>query len=333
MILIYFHSPMDSVKILIAGAGPAGLSCAYHASIKGYKVHLFEKRSSLAWKPCGEAIPDEALKYVPVTSRSFILNRIVRCRFTSRWETVKILEGAASGYVIDKKAFLEELLGIVELEGCKVSLNTRAKPSDAISYDLVVDATGHERALALRMGIDYSGYKLIPACQLYCKGQGPAEDEIWVEIVPYGYIWVFPRGGIYNAGIGGFSNPTVLRRLLLSRLDEAGLKPLTKPRFSALSVGGVVKTLRSGKLIVIGEAAGMVMPSVGEGIRYALYSGKICLENYRQSWNVKYGSRFRRAKTLLKTLLSLPGHTRVLMMKYAPTFILKLFYQGALSDS
>ncbi len=324
---------MTSVKILIAGAGPAGLSCAYHASVKGYNVHLVEKRGSLAWKPCGEAIPVEALRYIPVASRNFILNHIVRCRLTSRWKTVKILKGAASGYIIDKKALLEELLSVVESEGCKVSLNMRAKPSNIVDYDLVVDATGHERALALRMGIDYSGYRLIPACQLYCKGWGPEEDEIWVEIVPYGYIWVFPRGGLYNAGIGGFSNPSVLRRLLLSRLEEAGLKPVSKLRFSAISVGGVVKTLRSGKLIVIGEAAGMVMPSVGEGIRYALYSGKICLENYRQNWDAKYGYRFRRTQALLKMLLLLPGKFRVSAMRYAPTFILKLFYQGGLGGS
>ncbi len=323
---------MNSGKILVAGAGPAGLSCAYNASIKGYKVHLLEKRGTLAYKPCGGAVPEEAFKYIPFAGKKFILNRIVRCRLTIRWKTVKIIEGETSGYIIDKRTLLEELLCAAEAEGCKVSLNKRAKPSMAEDYDLVVDATGHERALALQMGVDYSGYKLIPACQLYCRGQGPDEDEIWVEIVAYGYLWVFPHGGVYNAGIGGFSSPTILRRILLSRLEEAGLKPLSKPRFSALSVGGVIKTLKAGRLIIIGEAAGMVMPSVGEGIRYALYSGKICLRDYRERWEAEYGSRFRKAQMLLKMLLLMPGRMRVKAMKYMPIPILKLFYQGALSS-
>lgn len=80
---------------MVAGAEPAGLSCAYWASKEGHEVTVFEREKKLGVKPCGELIPRETLRYTPLSGRApWISNKIERGLVYYKGEFVRELRVA-----------------------------------------------------------------------------------------------------------------------------------------------------------------------------------------------------------------------------------------------
>ncbi|HDD68885.1 MAG TPA: NAD(P)/FAD-dependent oxidoreductase [Candidatus Korarchaeota archaeon] len=316
------------MRIIVYGAGPAGLSCAYWASKEGHSVVVYEKENELGTKPCGEAIPEEALLFTPLKEGDFICNRVKRCLFYVNWSFAREVSGFLSGYIIDKKKFLKELMEEAESEGAKVVLGSSPRPKD---FDLLVDATGNPGSIARSFSFfDYSGYRSAPALQCYCSSkEALPDDAINLIILPYGYGWIFPKGEIYNVGVGGFIGTATLRKDLKTLFEKFDMNILGRVRRGIFSIGGPLKKIQGRGIVVVGEAAGMVMPFTGEGIRYALYSGSICYKpNYQRLWDERYGNRLRRGRRWLKKVLSLPADVRMKIIRDAPVELLVSLFQG-----
>ena len=325
------------MRIIVAGAGPAGLSCAYWASKEGHRVTVYEKNRELAARPCGEAIPSEALSYTPFKEdEDFVLNRIRSCVFLSGWTRVREIPDVSlvGGYTIDKRLFLKELMEAAESEGAGIVLGEMVS-SQSQETDLLVDATGNPGAIARSAGSNYSTYRSIPTLHCYCDSRGILDKgSIMINILPYGYGWIFPHGETQcNVGVGGLRGVKELRQDLERAVKSLDLKPVSEIRFSPLSVGGVIRKIREGNLAVVGEAAGMVMPTTGEGIRFALFSGSICFkDNYEELWEEKYGVKLRRGRRMLELVLRLPKSKMMKLakeaMKEVPVELLISFFEG-----
>ncbi len=309
-------------RILVAGAGPAGLSCAYWAAEGGHEVTVFEKEKSLGVKPCGELIPRETLRYTPFTRKShWILNRIERDLVYYKGEFVREVRVASlKGYTIDKRAFLEDLAGRAEALGATIRLGERLTYQDlgGKEFDLAVDATGYPHSLARAAGLDYADKTPAIAMQGYCRGELD-QDAVVFNLSDRGYAWLIPRGDLVNFGVGGFYAKKVLQKTFEENLKLFGLKLAAgapPPRTSSGLVGGPIRRLRRGKLVVAGEAAGAVMSITGEGIRFALWSGSICFkEDYEQLFWRGYGERLRFGGRLLKLVLRLSDEERLEILK------------------
>jgi geranylgeranyl reductase family protein len=113
---------------------------------------------------------------------------------------------------------------------------------------------------------------------------GPSEDG---KLMP-GYGWVFPEaGGLVNVGVGSVTSTAIAakinyRQLLTTWLDTLG--PLwgftsedleDPPRSAALPMAFSRQPLYARGLILVGDAGGMVSPFDGEGIAYAMESGRV----------------------------------------------------------
>ena len=108
-----------------------------------------------------------------------------------------------------------------------------------------------------------------------------------------GYGWIFPSpGGIANIGIGigtladrqtgagaVRALPAYLDHLVeLGLVDRAAVSPLP-PRFGGwLKMGMVGTTPAAGRVLLVGDAAGLVNPLQGEGIAQAMTSGRSAAE-------------------------------------------------------
>ncbi len=314
------------MRILVYGAGPAGLNCAYWASREGHKVKLYERRDELAKKPCGEAIPREALLFTPFKEGDFICNEIKRCLFYADWRLIREVKGVTSGYIIDKKSFLRELMEEAMAEGAEITLGKAPAPEN---FDLLVDATGNPGSFA-RAYFDYSNYKSTFALQCYCKSPNKLpEDAINLFILPYGYAWIFPKEELYNVGVGGFAGFSSMKKDLKELLIRFNMRPIGRIRTGAFSIGGPLPSIQKGRVVVVGEAAGMVMPFTGEGIRYALYSGSICFKpDYQRRWEEKYGKKLKRGRRWLERIISLPAWVREKIIEEAPIGLLLSLFQG-----
>ena len=101
----------------------------------------------------------------------------------------------------------------------------------------------------------------------------------WPEIVRDGYAWVFPAGRVVRVGVLSYRGRSGLGSNLERFLSRLGLP--SGPRH-----GGFLGT-RLGPAVVdgvfiAGDAAGQCLPFTGEGIRSAVWAGRVCGELIRQ---------------------------------------------------
>ncbi len=267
------------MKIIIAGAGPAGLTFAYHAALRGLNVKVYEARKILAFKPCGEVFVKDAflaLPFKPDYRYKWILSEIKSVKIYYNGEYFKTFPSPLKerGLIINKRQFLQDLADLAVKEGAKIEMDHFYKPNSE-DADLIVDATGYLRLSANISKETYRNYKTIPVMRDYAESNGILEEgQLVLDFLDKGYFWIFPYGKkTYNVGIGGFYEGDELKKIYEKKLKDYDLKIIKGTRQGAsVSVGGVIDNQRIGKYYIIGEAAGFVMPTTGEGIRFSILS-------------------------------------------------------------
>ncbi len=168
--------------------------------------------------------------------------------------------------------------------------------SASVRADLVVVASGAGSAAARLLGatrVPTSPFGL--AIRAYAPS--PEADDRYMEacltvegpdgsLIP-GYGWVFPAGdGLVNIGVGALSTMRNFSQLNLNTMLDAytaqvgatwGLGPFTdRPRAWRLPMH--VEHRSGPGWVAVGDAAGLVNPFNGEGIDYALESGRHAAE-------------------------------------------------------
>ncbi len=108
----------------------------------------------------------------------------------------------------------------------------------------------------------------------------------------YGYAWVFPKKSVLNMGFGAYwsymkgldikgAYGDYLEMLKKQGLVPAGLKP-NKPKGAQIPLKGAIRTTFSDRILLLGDAAGFVSPMGGDGIYYAMSSGRIAADVVKQ---------------------------------------------------
>ncbi|WP_462186136.1 geranylgeranyl reductase family protein, partial [Frankia sp. CcWB2] len=95
--------------------------------------------------------------------------------------------------------------------------------------------------------------------------------------VPGSYGWVFPKGRVLTVGvIGDRAEGAALRAYYTRFVDRLGLTDLPRQHDSGhlTRVRAVGSPLRRGRVLVVGDAAGLLDPWTREGISFALRSGR-----------------------------------------------------------
>ena len=247
-----------------------------------------------------QAAPDAAHREVRVRTRNAICAMAVRERFDDFCLQQTVQAGAVELHKIESILSLEEdttgvTLRVATAEGereLRAPILIGADGSNGQTRRLTETADNqepgwYERGFALEATIPYSA---LPTT----LPQGDAPHDLIFDFAPIagGYGWLFPKGDHINIGIGAFAPDdaapeqtaarlkTVSRQLLADYtqhklgLDIAALDPsLTHVTGQHLGMGGHRYTPR-GRVLLTGDAAGLVDPLTGEGIHSAIVSGQ-----------------------------------------------------------
>jgi geranylgeranyl reductase family protein len=192
-----------------------------------------------------------------------------------------------------------------------------------------VIADGASSSFGRKLGVKKNpAYPLGLAIRTYYKSDRANDEffESWLELrkdgdlLP-GYGWVFPVGdGTVNVGVGLLTTFGRWRGVNLNHLQRGFVDMLTgtygitheaqtEPYKSGrLPLGGSVDKPFGDGYLLIGDAAGIVNPFNGEGIAYALETGKLAagmvsealadgrsayLSHYREALHDHYGAYYR----------------------------------------
>jgi geranylgeranyl reductase family protein len=303
--------------VVIIGAGPAGSSAAYFLARAGVKVLLLDKATFPRDKTCGEGLVPRArpilaemgiLDLLTQQAIGWQLNELEVTAPSGRAVHFNIppLPHAPNQAVVVPRLQLDNLL-LQQAIACgaefRGGVHARAVHADTdgvtISADksyhatLAIVAIGANTALLSSLGLNPPKPNIV-AARAYFEGieSLPPHFQFRFDgVVLPGYGWVFPLSPT-SANIGaGFirtgkrehhqsaqnafhtfiQNPT-LKRMLRNARQVGPLKsfPIRTDFASAPTFAE--------RVLLVGEAAGLVNPLTGDGIDFALESGKIAAQ-------------------------------------------------------
>jgi flavin-dependent dehydrogenase len=155
-----------------------------------------------------------------------------------------------------------------------------------IHADVVVGADGANGVVARTTGIDAGVVTGVALEGNVTWSDLPAHRyrrTAVVELgsVPGGYGWVFPKGDHANLGVGGWGSEGPRLRGHLERLARReGLAPgaLADVRGHRLPMRRLGATPASERVLLVGDAAGLVDPLSGDGIYEAFVSARLAAD-------------------------------------------------------
>jgi geranylgeranyl reductase family protein len=238
-----------------------------------------------------QSSPNPAHREIRVKTRNPICAMAVRERFDA-FCLQQTLNTGAELKKIDHILALRELPTHIELD-----IATSAGP-ETLTAPILIGADGSNgqtrRLAALLHGEAFSpsaqerGFALeatIPYTALPAKlpaGDNPTDLVFDFAPLPGGYGWLFPKGDHINIGVGAFAPSTegeahlkqVTRQLLIDySTHKLGITTLTNITGQHLGMGGQAY-IPQGRILLTGDAAGLVDPLTGEGIHSAIVSGQ-----------------------------------------------------------
>ncbi len=104
------------------------------------------------------------------------------------------------------------------------------------------------------------------------------------DVSPDFYGWVFPHGGTTSVGVGSAVKGFDLREATRLLREQAGLagQEIVREEGAPLPLKAMKRWDNGRNAVLVGDAAGVVAPSSGEGIYYAMLCGRLAAEAGRE---------------------------------------------------
>ncbi|HJP75216.1 MAG TPA: NAD(P)/FAD-dependent oxidoreductase [Pseudonocardiaceae bacterium] len=317
--------------LIVVGAGPAGLATALGAARAGLDVLVFERRTSPIDKACGEGLMPSAVRALAalgVDPPGFPL-RGISYRRGSTIAHAEFRSGPGRG--VRRTALQGALREAVDLAGIPVKERrvTDLEHSDdrvtvaGESARYLVAADGLHSPIRTKLGLaapatglnrwGFRQHFAIPPVDDFVEVNWSDHAEAYVTPVGpdiIGISLLTSRRGSFDSHLAAF--PSLAGRLARARAvsDVRGAGPLRQ------RVRGRV----SGRVLLIGDAAGYVDALTGEGIAISLASAaelvRCVVADRPQDYETAWRSVSRRSRMLTEGLLwarQRPGVPRVIV--------------------
>ena len=286
---------------IIIGAGPSGSILAYDLAQRGLRVLLIEKEQLPRYKTCGGGLPLKTVRAIPfdlsavfeLVAQGGELHNDAHCVvrvevqrpfawlvMRDAFDNFLAQQAAAAGAEVIDRVTLES----VEQNDQEVRVSTSR---GAFRASVLAGADGVNSRVARCAGLlqdRAAGTAIeaevsVPPERLAQLGPYAAFD---FGVLKHGYGWIFPKREHFSIG------------LFYAQPDKApGLKPALSRYLTALGLensvikiekghriplGGRKQPLHAGRILLIGDAANLADPWLGEGIYYAVRSARIAAE-------------------------------------------------------
>jgi geranylgeranyl reductase family protein len=296
--------------VVVAGSGPAGGSAASFLVQAGYKVLVVEKERLPRYKVCAGGVPSGALERFPfsfapvieqwVQYMTFIHNQAQTTHRLPAESLAMVMRDRFDHYLVEQsKADVLDghaVLNVLqEGEEVAVQIEGRSRP---IRAGYVIAADGPNSRVARSIGLRRTrnmGTALEAEVDPEGAVQKSLQGRVVVELgkVDFGYAWIFPKSSHLSVGIGSMTKGThSLPEHFATSMNKMGIN-LQSARMKGHPLPVYIKPepMHKGRVLLAGDAAGLVDPLTGEGIRHAIDSGRMAAEAIIQGRVGQYTKR------------------------------------------
>ena len=280
--------------VTIVGAGPAGASAAYFLGTAGKRVILLEKEKLPRYKTCGGGLSQRFLeREFPFSFNSSHITQVnsMKYIFGRHSITIPIQSGVVGMVMRDEfdacilahaSAEIRQGSVIRKVEELEDRVQVFTQDGECIESRFLIGADGANsivaRSLNLRQSrllaaaIEVEAYVPAETFQYYANQTVFIFDEI-----RHGYLWIFPKSDHLSVGIAamhpahGELQATLLRVMKGLGIDLKGATLHGHP----IPIYSRREPIATKRTLLVGDAAGLVDPLSGEGIRFAIKSARL----------------------------------------------------------
>ncbi len=353
-----------TLRVAVVGSGPAGSSAAEVLAKAGIETYLFERKLDNA-KPCGGAIPlcmvsefdlpphiiDRRVRKMKMISPS---NREVDINLVNEDEYIGMCRREVlDGFMRDRAAKLGSHLINATVHKLDIPQNNTDPYTihyidhsesgaqgiaKTLKVDLIIGADGANSRIAKEIDAGDYNYAIafqerirLPADKMAYYND-LAEMYVGDDVSTDFYAWVFPKYDHVAVGTGTMQVHKASIKQLQAGIRARAAKKLVGGEIIKVEAHPIPEHPRPrrvvGRVALVGDAAGYVTKSSGEGIYFAAKSARMCAETivevshggdriptendlklYLKRWDRKYGLTYK-VLDILQTVFYRSNATR-----------------------
>jgi len=288
------------LDIAVIGGGPGGLYAAARLAARGFHVNVFEEHPAIgtpvhctgvlardAFSEFG--LPDDACLNEVRTARFIPPSGPAVTHTTATVEAVVIdrarFDGMLARRALSSGAQLQQGRRVTDLTSDASAATIAFDDGSTVRARAVVLACGAKYTLQRRLGLGVPRAHLQSAqAELPCATPGDVEVHFGSTVAPGGFGWAVPvrRDSGWSVRVGVMSQhdaQSFFREMVSRTAVRWGIpvEALTDPRRRMLPLAPIDRTYTD-RILVVGDAAGLVKATTGGGIYYSLLSGALAAD-------------------------------------------------------
>ena len=336
--------------VAVVGAGPSGSMAARTAAEQGADVIFLEEHSQVGLPiSCAEGLSLDGLKDAGVEPTPYVVSqRITRALvYAPNKRYLELTSSDWVGHTINRDVFDRLLseraveagaelmtgtkaVGVLSKNGVVSGVHARRSGETLrIEAKVVIGADGYASTVRRTTGLG-RWYPDFVTCAQYRLGNlsldEPDVNEFHVgsKVAPGAYAWVFPKSGeVANVGLGVRRIHTEAPLAYLKRFVNSDPRlrggEVLMVNGGIIPVSGVVDKVVGDGVMLVGDAAGQVIPCTGAGVHSGVVAGRMVgevaahaadegdvsasrLSEYERRFDAVWGKRIRDSGRVVEML-------------------------------
>ncbi len=288
--------------VIVVGTGPAGAVLAYLLAKRGLDVLILERATLPRYKTCGGGVTWKAMQNLPFDASAVFEQKAVGGIVTyAGQQLLKVEVGWPVAWLVMRDRFdhylvqqavnagahLVEGISVVSVEDRDNSVVVITSQGE-LQAQVLAGADGVNSIVARsvgllpdrEVGVAVEAELAVAPASLEAQGSFATFD---FGVLPGGYGWIFPKRdhlsvGVFKAIPGkAIGLKKALEKFIAS--EAVLLDPqILHLQGHEIPLGGRTQTLHKGRVLLVGDAANLADPWMGEGISYAVVSARLAAE-------------------------------------------------------